>query len=536
MFMFGNCKTRDFIRKAMRLGQASLLALVLSLAWGGVGGVWAVTDTNVQDLTARPQLEFAPRNDAGDAGVTLARDQTQEQRPAGPLDRLDLSGFAESADRALSGFMDALRNGADIALIWWNGDSDSYDWLDEMGDWFDETSVIEEPLPPLSTLRVLSSSDGSGVVEQAPAASRGEVERIPLQALWAEAQGDDRIFHWTARNGAVFRAKVDGEAYERYATEQQRRIDVVRALLAKETDTWVQDRLRPVLAGVEERVGDYGDWMYNWWTHWILLGQAFNWSLQGVLNGEVLEMPNVVHARLNAEIRGQYDDMVLRLEVLEPQMQALVDRAVAGVQLKVLQACGPMNDARQNFARDNAREIERKDPEAGWVAWANEDGMVITLAPTCGVSGSDDEAALTALLLEDRPMSNLDASVDEVIVRLSRPFATKLISFMVLPVITTVVAGGIAIPFVGVPAGALAGLLAGGTVNALVIGFSASAAVDWLLTRTDEALSRQVFEVELRGAVRQAADSFEALVVRTMEQYVERENHQLAVNAFGHKP
>ena len=133
-------------------------------------------------------------------------------------------------------------------------------------------------------------------------------------------------------------------------------------------------------------------------------------------------------------------------------------------------------------------------------------------------------------------MSNLDASVDKVIVRLSRPFATKLISFMVLPVITTVVAGGIAIPFVGVPAGALAGLLAGGTVNALVIGFSASAAVDWLLTRTDEALSRQAFEVELRGAVRQAADSFEALVVRTMEQYVERENHQLAVNAFGHRP
>ena len=529
MFMFGNCRIRDFVRNARRLGQASLLALALTLAWGGVGDVWAVNDTNVQDLTARPQLELAPRNVDGDLGVTLARDQIQEKRPAGPFDSLGLSGFAESADRALSGFMDALRDGADMALIWWNGDSDTYDW-------FDETSVIDEPLPPLSTLRVLSSSDGSGAVEQAPAASRAEVERVPLQAPWAEAQGDDRIFHWTARNGAVFRAKVDGEAYERYATEQQRRVDVVRALLAEETDAWVHDRLRPVLAGVEERVGDYGDWMYNWWTHWILLGQAFNWSWQGVLDGEVLNMPNVVHARLNEEIRGEYDDMVLRLEVLEPQMQALVDRAVAGVQLKVLQACGPMNDARQNFARDNAREIERKDPEAGWVAWPSEDGMAITLAPTCGVSSSDDEAALTALLLEDRPMSNLDASVDKVIVRLSRPFATKLISFMVLPVITTVVAGGIAIPFVGVPAGALAGLLAGGTVNALVIGFSASAAVDWLLTRTDEALSRQAFEVELRGAVRQAADSFEALVVRTMEQYVERENHQLAVNAFGHRP
>ena len=111
-----------------------------------------------------------------------------------------------------------------------------------------------------------------------------------------------------------------------------------------------------------------------------------------------------------------------------------------------------------------------------------------------------------------------------------------VISHMVLPVITTAVAGGIAIPFIGVPAGALAGLLAGGAMNALIIGFSASAAVDWLLTRTDEAFSRESFEFELRSAVKQAADSFEARVVSTMAQYVEREYRQLAVAAFGHKP
>ncbi len=133
-------------------------------------------------------------------------------------------------------------------------------------------------------------------------------------------------------------------------------------------------------------------------------------------------------------------------------------------------------------------------------------------------------------------MSNLDAGVDEVIVRLSRPFATKLISFMVLPVVTTAVAGGIAVPIIGLPAGALAGLLAGGAVSALVIGFSASAAVDWLLTRADEALSRQAFEVDLRGAVRRAADTFEVRVASTMGQYVERQYRQLALNAFGRRP
>jgi len=388
-----------------------------------------------------------------------------------------------------------------------------------------------------SALGLLWSVEGPGLVDRGPLPRQVEAERIAVVATArAQAQGQQRVFHWTARDGTVFRANVDAEQYEIYATEQQGRIDVARARLTKETDAWVQGRLRPVLIGVEERVGDYGDWMYNWWTAWILLGQAFGWTWQGILDGEILNLPNVVHARLIEEIRGRYDGVVLRPEILELQMQALVDRAIAGVQREILQTCGPMNDARQNFVRGKAREIERKDPRVGWVAWASEDDTATALAPTCGAFESEDEARLTAVLLEDRPMSNLDAGVDKVIVRLSRPFATKLISFMVLPVVTTAVAGAIAVPFIGLPAGALAGLLAGGAVSALVIGFSASAAVDWLLNLADEALSRQAFEADLRSAVKRAADNFEVRVARTMEQYVERQYQQLARNAFGDEP
>jgi hypothetical protein len=384
---------------------------------------------------------------------------------------------------------------------------------------------------------LLSSVDDPALTNRAsapPGVTAGLLAAVATAR--AETIGQQRVFHWTARDGAAFRAKVDAEQYARYATEQQRRMDVARGRVTKETDAWVRGRLRPVLAGVEERVSDYGDWIYNWWTAWIQLGQAFGWTWQGFVDGEILNLPNYVRARLVEQIRGRYDGVVLRLEILEPQMQALVDRAVAGVQREILQICGPMNDARQNFVRGTAREIERKDPGAGWVAWAGDGGAATALAQTCGAFGSEDDARLTTVLLKDRPMSNLDAGVDEVIVRLSRPFATKLISFMVLPVVTTAVAGSIAVPFLGLPAGALAGLLAGGTMSALVIGFSSSAAVDWLLTRADEALSRQAFEVDLRRAVRQAADKFEVRVASTMRQYVEHQFQQLALKASGHKP
>ncbi len=329
-----------------------------------------------------------------------------------------------------------------------------------------------------SAVVLLSSVNGPGLAQRDLPPSRAQAERIAVMATApAAAEGPQRLFYWRARDGAAFRAKVDSARYELYAGEQQRRMDVAKAKLITETDTWVRGRLRPVLNGVGDRVGDYGDWMYNWWTAWILLGQAFGWTWQGFLDGKLLDLPNVVHIRLIEEIRGQYDGVVLRPEILEPQMQALVDRAVAGVQRDILRICGPMNDARQTFVRGMAREIERKGSAGGWIAWAREDETAIAVSSSCGAFGSEDEAKLTAALLDDRPMSNLDAGVDEVILRLSRPFATKLISFMVLPVVTTAVAGGIAIPFVGLPAGALAGLLAGGAVSALVIGFSASAAV-----------------------------------------------------------
>ncbi len=388
-----------------------------------------------------------------------------------------------------------------------------------------------------SVVVLLSLVEEPGLSELNPALPRAEGEQVAVVAsAWAEAKGPQHIFHWTARDGSLLRAKVNADEYKRYAAAQQQRIDIAKTRLTRETDAWVRGRLRPALTDIEARIVDYGDWMYNWWTAWILLGQAFGWTWQGLLDGEIKNLPNIVHARLIEEIRGQYDRVVLRFEILEPQMQALVDRAVAGVQREILQICGPMEDARQNFVRGQAREIERNVPGTGWVALAKDDATATTLAPTCGTFDAADEVKLTAVLLENRPMSNLDAGVDTVIVRLSRPFATKLISYMVLPVVTTAIAGGIAVPFVGLPAGALAGLLAGGALSALIIGTSASAAVDWLLTRADEALSRKTFEADLRTAVKRAAGTFEARVVRTLGQYVELQYRQLARTAYGGKP
>jgi hypothetical protein len=214
-------------------------------------------------------------------------------------------------------------------------------------------------------------------------------------------------------------------------------------------------------------------------------------------------------------------------------MQALLDRAVGGVQREILQICGRNNALLSRYIRDEAREVERLDPRQGWTPVAAPADAVADVASTCGFLGAEEGNRLVGELMATKPMSNLDAGVNEVIVRLSRPFATKLVSFMVLPVVATALAGGVAIPIVGFPAGVLAGLLTGGAVSALVVGFSTSAAVDWILTRTDEAFSRQTFEGNLRKAVTTAADDFESRVADAVERYVNRQYLKIATTMAG---
>ena len=355
----------------------------------------------------------------------------------------------------------------------------------------------------------------------------------PVTGALAEISADSYVFHWRDRDGVLFRAAVDADPFRQYAAEQNQRIDEARVRQRQDTVGRLRVDLRPVLDGVQARVADYGDWMYNWWTAWILLGQAIGWTWEGLLEGQIRTLPDAVQTRLTAEIRERYNAVVLRSEVVEPQIQALIDRAVAGVQREVVRACGRNDDALRTFIEHQARQIERKDAGKAWTTVEKADIAFADVASTCRFFNPDDQSSLVALLLVDRPMSHVDAGVNDVIVRLSRPFATKLISFMVLPVATTAVAGGVAIPFIGVPAGALAGVLAGGVVGAMVIGFSASAAVDWLLTRADEHFSRDDFEANLRNAVTAATVKFEAKMSTTVEQYVDRQYQQVLSTMLG---
>jgi hypothetical protein len=359
----------------------------------------------------------------------------------------------------------------------------------------------------------------------------------PKQGPVVQVSGDQQTFYWKSNDGDLYRGTIDAGPFRRFATNKAQQIAELQSGSLAKSEEQIRAELRPVLTSIEQRVTDYGDWMYNWWTAWILLTQALGWTWQGLIDGNILRLPDVVQNSLIVEIRSKYNEIVLRPDVLEPQMQAILDRTIAGVQRDLLQICSRYDDDLRTFVRAEAADVEKFEPSGTrWEPVSDDTARAIAVASACRTTDLDSGSSLVDALMAEKPMGDLDDGVNDVILRLSRPFATKLISFIALPVVATAVAGGLALPFIGLAGGAFAGLLAGGAVSAMVIGFSSSAAVDWLLTRADEAISRDDFEGNLRRAVHVSATRFEERVVGALKTHVTEEYSEITSRFLGHRP
>ncbi|NQW00342.1 MAG: hypothetical protein HQ483_11635 [Rhodospirillales bacterium] len=94
-----------------------------------------------------------------------------------------------------------------------------------------------------------------------------------------------QLFYWKNDNGDSLRSAVDTGPYRKFATTQMALINGQRNASLLATNGRIRTELRPMLTDIELRVTAYGDWMYNWWTAWILLAQASGWAWESLLDG-----------------------------------------------------------------------------------------------------------------------------------------------------------------------------------------------------------------------------------------------------------
>ncbi|MSO94015.1 MAG: hypothetical protein EXQ86_11535 [Rhodospirillales bacterium] len=327
---------------------------------------------------------------------------------------------------------------------------------------------------------------------------------------------------------------MDRGRYDAFATVERRRLEQRLPQLADAVAIRVRAAMAPIFVEVEGRVPRFADWVFDWWTSWILLGRAMRWTWDGVATGHVLTMPDKVQAQLIAAIEMRYVELVLQPAVAELKLTDALDRVVTSLRDDLAEECRGHETALRAFIATAPARVERLDAGGNWVRAPDWNGSHASVRLRCGADVGAEDALMRDEISNYRESRNINAPVNEVILRLSRPFATKLISFVVLPVIVAALIGGFALPLLGVLPNVISGVIAGvltGAVGAAIIGFSASASVDWVLTRTDERINRAGFEVQVRRAVITGRRDFEGNITDAQRRLIERQ--LLAIAAAG---
>lgn len=347
------------------------------------------------------------------------------------------------------------------------------------------------------------------------------------------------VFIWEDDQGVRRRTAVDAGRFGEYAASRRALIAQDQQRILAVAAQELRNAVRPVFAEMEARVPQYGGWVFDWWTSWILLGRAFGWTAESLFDGPILTLPDRVQAHLVVAIQQQFSAIVLDPKTTLPQLKPAIDRSLRAARDELLQSCRRYEDALREFIRREARTVERSDPAQGWVADAAWDRNKAAFRVACDAPGTLDDATIGAQLQHLLPAMSTGGPVDDVILRMARPFATKLISFVVLPVIVTALVGGFVLPIFGLLPGIISAVITGiitGAAGAAIIGFSASASIDWILNRTDEALSRNRFEADVRKGVTAAELEFESTIVAAQQRSIERQLAEVIAAATGRPP
>jgi hypothetical protein len=377
--------------------------------------------------------------------------------------------------------------------------------------------------------------------ESSPALPAAAVTAAPppqAEAAGEPASASYVVFAWRDDEGVMRRAGVDREHYDEFVSAQQRRLEADAQAMSRARASRLRAGLAPIFEEIDERVPAYADWAFDWWTSWILLAKTFRWTWEGLMAGSPFDMPDRVQARLVQEIEQQFAARVIEPVTLESKMTAALAASETTSRAEFSTRCRQYQGALTEFVRREARRVERQDPAQGWVPDPSWDAKAAGFAPLCDAAGNiyQPPASAPSELSRSLELTGTDSPINDVILRLARPFATKLISFIVLPVIAAALLGGFLLPLFGLLPNVLANIVTGiltGAAGALIIGFAASTSVDWLLSRTDAALNRAGFEVSVHKALTAAEDSFEARLLENQQRAAEQQLQAMATTLAG---
>lgn len=306
-----------------------------------------------------------------------------------------------------------------------------------------------------------------------------------------QASQPERIVAWTGADAGQRRARVPEDALRAFLAERAEADERARRAAARGIEAAMARALRPVLADAEERMAAFVDWVFDWWTAYILLGQTASRAA-----GTSLVRPasalRAAGMTLDARVSDAYRRLVLQPVATDRRLRgAMIAIGLAGAEALRAECRSALEASRRLVAR-HARVVEARAADGPWrplnggaAALHPVDDACRALVPDPDVAAIDAAPPTAASAFGGGPDGTF------LSLRLARPAITVAASTalrMAVPAVgTAVVLGGVA-----------------------VSGVAAGTGIDYVLNEVDESHHRDAVERDVAARIRAATGTYEA--------------------------
>jgi len=325
------------------------------------------------------------------------------------------------------------------------------------------------------------------------------------------------------QDGKRVRVIADAQAYSEFVNQQTVHLEQAREQLLTDTQVQLHRALNEVFQEMQQRVERFADWYFAYTTTYKLLWEATTSASGHLLSFSANNLTDAVAYDVEKYLHKHYENIVLRPEVTDPQLQAVYKNTLKFIHEHYLNVLSTMHAEFQAFVAKYTTHLEKPSTQNTQLVfdWQSQFNKINMAEYEKGPQGAAFGAALvaggaaTGKVVAGAVGSKAitGAASQGVLAKLSAPFVSKAV----------LVGAGGALGTLGGPLGTALGALGGlGIDYMLNEGMELTQRETFITDVTDALNTTQAqWEKEMQGSLNEVIDIWLEDTIQLLPRYQE---------------
>jgi hypothetical protein len=328
------------------------------------------------------------------------------------------------------------------------------------------------------------------------------------------------------KDGKKVRVIADAEEYSEFVNQQAASLEKSRNQLVTQTEKQLHEALTEVFDGMHGRIDRFADWYFGYTTTYKILWEATTSATQHALSAEAISLSEAVSIDVEKYLHKHYENIVLRPETTDPQLQAAYRNALQTAHSNYVNVLSQTQADFQAFVSKYTTHLETPSAEntelvLDWESQFNKfnvaeyekgpKGAALGAALAAGGAAVGKATAGTVAGKGVASQAIAGAASKGLFAKLSAPFVSKAV----------LVGGGGAVGALGGPLGVAIGVIGGLGVDYAISEGVELTQRETFITDVGEALhvTQNEWEKEMRQSLHEAVNIWMDDTIQLLPRY-----------------